>query len=64
MWGNGYRSGNELWDDGNLVSGDGWSESWKVEDGFTWSGGSSIQKDVCKGNSVSKEESGDITVNF
>ena len=36
------------WDDGNLIDGDGWSRSWLVERGYTWSGGSPISPDICR----------------
>ena len=30
-WGNGYKSYNEEWDDGNNINYDGWSSNWKTE---------------------------------
>ena len=36
-----------FWDDGNIVSGDGWSSTCVKETGWIWSGGSSTSKDVC-----------------
>ena len=30
--------GNEVCDDGNTISNDGWSSSWTIESGWTWSG--------------------------
>ena len=47
VWGDGKRTGVETWDDGNVISGDGWSSTWTVESGFTWTGGSSSSKDIC-----------------
>ena len=36
-WGDGiYISSGEQCDDGNTKSGDGWSQSWKIELGFNW----------------------------
>ena len=38
--GDGIRAGDEVWDDGNSISGDGWpSDCKKVEDGWAWFGG-------------------------
>ena len=45
--GNGARTGGEEWDDGNIVSGDGWGSSWTVETGWKWTGGNSSTKDSC-----------------
>ena len=45
VWGDGKRTGVETWDDGNVNSGDGWSSTWTVETGFTWTGGSSTTND-------------------
>ena len=39
-WGDGIRQGDERWDDGNVVSGDGWaSDCMLVEPGWSWYGG-------------------------
>ena len=36
-WGDGiYISSGEQCDDGNTKSGDGWSQAWKIESGFSW----------------------------
>ena len=55
IWGNGFRSGSEEWDDGGLTNYDGWSSTWKIEEGFSWSGGSSTQKDTWVTNNDSKD---------
>ena len=44
--GDGYRTGSESCDDSDTTSGNGWDSSWSVENGWTWSGGSSSSKDV------------------
>ena len=41
-----YNTLSTYCDDGNTVSGDGWSSLWSVEIGFTWSGGTSTSKDT------------------
>ena len=33
---------------GNTISGDGWNSTWVVETGWTWSGWSVSQNDVCE----------------
>ena len=43
-WGDGIVSSNEKWDDGNIISGDGCSASWTVEDNYSCSGQSSVWK--------------------
>ena len=48
VWGDGFKSKTEKWDDSNKTSGDGWSSNWTVETGWTWSGGSNATPDVCK----------------
>ena len=46
--GDGKVAGSEKCDDGNTVSGDGWSADCStVESGWVWSGGSATLKDVC-----------------
>ena len=45
--GDGLRTGTEAWDDGNKNNGDGWSSIWSTEFGWTWSGGSHLNKDIC-----------------
>ena len=43
-----FNSISTYWDDGNTKNGDGWSSTWKIESGYTWSGGSSSSsKDIC-----------------
>ena len=42
-----FRTGTEAWDDGNKINGDGWSSIWSTESGWTWSGGSHLNKDIC-----------------
>ena len=48
IWGDGlkYTSSSTFCDDGNVLSGDGWSASWAIETGWTWSGGSITTKDT------------------
>ena len=45
-WGKGFNLGFLEWDDGNLINGDGWSSSCKVDLNFRWSGGNSTTKDT------------------
>ena len=40
-----FNSVSTYWDDGNALSGDGWSSTCSIETGWTWSGGSSSTKD-------------------
>ena len=40
--GNSKIEGNEVCDDGNTISNDGWSSTWTIESGWTWSGTPSI----------------------
>ena len=42
-----YGSLATKWDDGNKVNGDGWSMSWNVETGWSWSGGTPTSSDTC-----------------
>jgi cysteine-rich repeat protein len=42
-----FQVGNEKCDDGNLLNGDGWSDSWTVEASWVCSGGSLTSADVC-----------------
>ena len=46
--GKGFNLGFLEWDDGNLINGDGWSSTCKVELNFRWYGGNSTTKDTCK----------------
>ena len=50
VWGDGKRfnSNSTYWDDGNTFDGDGCSSTWKVESGWTWSGGGNTTTDICK----------------
>ena len=41
------RDTGEGCDDANVISGDGWSELWVVESGWSWAGGSATTKDIC-----------------
>ena len=34
-WGDGVIDGTDVWDDFNIISGDGWSSIWQVETGYT-----------------------------
>ena len=47
VWGDSKRfnSNNTYWDDGNIESGDGWSSTWSIENGWKWSGGSKVTAD-------------------
>ena len=49
IWGDGkrYSSSSTFWDDGNIVSGDGWSSTCVKETGWKWSGGSASTQDTC-----------------
>ena len=46
IWGDGIRfnSTESYCDDGNKISGDGWSSLWSIETGYKWTGGSIKQK--------------------
>ena len=47
-WGDGFRAGSEVWDDGNTSNGDGCLNNCSsIETGCIWTGGSSISKDTC-----------------
>ena len=48
IWGDGIRFNTNATycDDGNLANNDGWDSSWKIEVGWTWSGGNSFTKDT------------------
>ena len=50
VWGDGKRfnSNSTYWDDGNTLDGDGCSSTWKVESGWTLSGGGNTNADICK----------------
>ena len=47
IWGDGIRfnSNSSYWDDGNVISDDGWSAIWGIEVGWIWSGGNFNTKD-------------------
>ena len=48
-WGDGYRAGSEIWDDGNTKSNDGWGSTWaKIEDLYIWYGGTETTIDKCE----------------
>ena len=49
VWGDGMKFNviSTYWDDGNSISGDGWSSSWNIESGYSCSGGTSLSKDTC-----------------
>ena len=42
------RNAGEECDDANVISGDGWSELWVVESGWSWNGGTPTTKDTCE----------------
>ena len=42
-----YTTLSTFWDDGNVVSGDGWSSSWNKETGWMWNGGTKTTPDSC-----------------
>ena len=42
-----FNTISTYWDDNNTSNGDGWSSTWGIETGWTWSGGSKTTKDVC-----------------
>ena len=48
IWGDGIRfnSINMYWDDGNIISGDGWNNIWGIESGWFWFGGSTTRSDI------------------
>ena len=50
IWGYGFRTGNEKWDDGGKTSGDGWYLNWDLETGRNWFGLNLISKDICLKN--------------
>ena len=49
QWGDSKRAGDEVCDDNNNASGDGWSSDCSViEDNYIWSGGSPTSIDQCQ----------------
>ena len=42
-----FNAKTTYWDDGNNNNGDGWSSVWSTEFGWTCSGGSKSNKDIC-----------------
>ena len=40
------NAGTEKWDDGNTQSGDGWSSTWTVDTGYSWTGGTPTSADT------------------
>ena len=47
LCGNSKRDSEEEWDDGNTEPTDGWSDTWKVNNGYACTGGSSTTVDIC-----------------
>ena len=45
--GDGFWTGSEEWDDGNLNETDGWFQDWTVADGWIWAGKSNDTKNTC-----------------
>ena len=46
--GDGIKAGTEVWDDGNAISGDGWSRDWlNIEDGWICVGSYFGVTDIC-----------------
>ena len=44
-WGDSKVAGDEIWDDGNNVNGDGWGNNWKkIEDNWIWINGSTTHR--------------------
>ena len=50
IWGDGikFNLSESYCDDGNKISGDGWSSLWSIESGYKWTGGSIKQKNKKK----------------
>ena len=42
-----FNSNDTYWDDGNTISGDGWTSTCQVEHGWNCTGGSNVSADVC-----------------
>jgi cysteine-rich repeat protein len=42
-----FNSLSSYWDDGNTLSNDGWDNSWAIETGWLWSGGTTSSADSC-----------------
>ena len=48
-WGDGFKAGDEKWDDGNINDNDGCSSDCSsIDSGWVWSGGTSTTKDACE----------------
>ena len=48
-WGDGFKAGDEKWDDGNINDNDGCSSDCSsIDSGWVWSGGTSTTKDTCE----------------
>ena len=46
VWGDGFRISPEIWDDGNLNYGDGWSSTWIIDPNYKCTGGTISAKDT------------------
>ena len=46
LWGDGKLQTSESCDDGNINNGDGWSNSWMIENGYKCTGGTKTSKDT------------------
>ena len=47
VWGDGLKAGTEVWDDGNVINGDGCAyDCSAIETNWVWSGGSTTSKDT------------------
>ena len=46
IWGDGFRTGYEGWDDAGTISDDGWDSTCAVEIGWKCTGGTIASKDV------------------
>ena len=48
-WGDGFKAGDEKWDDGNIDYNDGCKgDCSSIDSGWVWSGGTSTTKDTCE----------------
>ena len=64
LWGDGLNLGQYAWDDGNQVSGDGWSNTWAIESGYTCQGTRWWEKVKPFATITSIDESNVITLTF
>ena len=46
VWGDGFRAGTEIWDDGNTTSSDGCSSTCTIEANCIWTGGTTTSHDT------------------